>query len=322
MRSLPVHAALRLVLRLLPGEYRRTRGEEIADALAERDFTTWEAVCELASLAGLVHRSWLSYLRTGQGFRGSLFVGALAWFGLLVAFGPVGRVIAFDRGQLYGFYEDGALTQAVAAAALLCLAFVVVFRSRVAALLIAAPGIVLSAMSIRAGQWQLAQSLTYELSWVGCALALAVAARRPRAHGSRAHGWPVGLLAAMPGLVLTFGPFGRAPRGPGFWSLTQLNQPTPVHASGELQSYQIDYVLSQGWIVALLLAGLVIALLGPWYVPAISALILPALVHVGLLERWPSMLAVAVYLAAAAWLRASGISQVRTSRRKRFDTVS
>lgn len=295
---------LHWLVRFFPDEFRRTRGDELHDAIRDHAPGGLAVVRESLSLLRAAAIAWMRFLATPTGIRHGLFMGALAWFGLLLAFGPMGRVRAYDSGALYGFYESGARTQAVIAAVLLAAAFVVVLRSRIAAATLAAVGLCLSALSIRAGDWQFVSALSYELTWLGAAFGIALLAKSHRRVR-----WPVAVAAALPGLLLVLGPFGRAPRMTGFWSMNQLNSPANAF---RLEPYQVDHVLSSGWLQLMLAAAMFIVIVSPWVLPALAAAALPALTHVVMHEPYPAQIMLGCYLAGALWLRSRAISFLRT----------
>jgi len=265
---------------LFPESYQATRADEIHDALDAEPATGLGAVTEAVSLALAALRAWLQFLATPTGIRNSLFTGALAWFGVLYAWGPVGRLLAFRKDALYGFYSPDDHTWAIAGAAVLGLTFLLALRSTGLAVAAGLAGIVFTAISIRAGQWQSQAAIAYEARWIGIPLLAALLLR-----GRRTARWPVGILAAAPGALMVAAHFSATgSRGPSYWGIQRIDD--------------------GHWLGVLTTLALIAIAFGPWVSPSIAALALPAAVHSTLLQPSLATGAIVIYLALVIWIRA------------------
>lgn len=263
--------------------------DELEDALADAEWTHRSAASELVGLAGAVVAAWRKHLLTGDGIKNSLFFGTAAWLGFLIALGPIDRLVALRDGELSGFVLSEP--HSALAVCLLIVAFVALFWSRSVASVFGLAGVVFAAMSIRVGQWQIVQSLPYELRWIGVSLAAGVCLR-----GKRPIHWSTVLVGAIPAAILLLVPLRQTPRGTGYgWTLYRLD--TYSHGA----TTNVLFGLQRTDIVAFVLIA--VFALGPWLFPAGIAAALPAMTHVTLLAPGTAQIGLLLYLAGAVWLR-------------------
>ena len=152
----------------------RDRQLEMVDALAESD-PSWRNVArESGSLLWACAMSWSRYLRASEGLWRSAYVGAVLWFGALLAIGPLLRLkFTLQLGASVPGSQTGPLPYVIALA--LCIfAVVVMSRSRWTAAALGGVGIYVAARSNVIEPWGTIDSAWYEARWLGAALFLVV----------------------------------------------------------------------------------------------------------------------------------------------------
>lgn len=284
---------LHWLVRLFPESYRATRGEELHDALTAAAPNGPAAVKEAMLLCLAACTAWRRFLMTTTGMRNSLFFGLMAWFGILIAVGPLARLRGFE-----GSTEP--LMPFVVAAVLMMVSFVLLLWKRSIASVLGAAGIFFAALSIQQGNWRLASTVPYEARWLGLALLGAVMVR-----GNRRIHWVV-LTSAIPGAMISFGLFSDFAHVPGYrFKLVEMfdtyegSPICPLVSSGAVRAACTDALVSvmggDNLAAVVMLLG-VIMMIGAWYLPALGVVLIPGALHLTLATPMGDATRVLAYL--------------------------
>lgn len=294
------------LIRLFPESYRSTRGEELHDALSITAPRGRAALREAMHLCLAACTAWRRFLLTPTGIRHSFFFGLMAWFGVLIAVGPVGRLQAFNQGVVS--YVDGTEAQFVAAAALMSASFLLLFWRRSFAAAVGGVGLVFAALSIRVAQWGSMSALLFEARWLGLALVVALLVRGKRSIGFAA------LVSAVPGVAITLGVF--EDQNPAWFlysmKLSRMFDPyggAPVcstFSGGQVRAACTDVLVSVfggDTLTALVMLVGVVMLVGAWYLPALAVVMMPGAFHFALATQTRDTATVAAYLLVVVAVR-------------------
>ena len=270
---------LHAVLRLFPNSIQSDRHAEMVDALAEVGVGRRVVLRETRSLVWAALVAWRIHLHTAKGVRESLQVGAVMWFGLLVGLGPLTRFGGSLDNQSWQAGRSGDASDHAVAGLLLLTALLVAAWRRGPAVLIVAPAILVAANANRVGEWQMAESLFYELAWLGLSFGLVLATWQRHRVGLALMGAGFAIATAFYmletlGWSSTYG-----------FTLGQVPGPSFLTHSGTYMQW-----------VPVVLVGLL--LLVPWIYPGLVAFAVPGLVHVTVFQPRLSVL-VLVYVAVA-----------------------
>lgn len=283
---------LRSLFTLFPASVDSTHRAEMLDCLEDAQPRGRAVLRETLALLWAAGVSWRSYLRTPQGLRRSAFFGALLWFSVLLGAGPWSRLrLLQESAPEWPQWQSASGIFTAAAVVLTLFVLVLVLRSRFVAVVLVVVGIVLAALSSRIGSWQTAESLWYELRWLGLAAVLVVGL-----HGGRSARWLV--IPSLGVAVVSWAMF-----------VTPWNSGRNY---GMLLGYglreDLSAIASRGiwqWISFFVVVALIVV---PWFVPALAAMAAPMALHltvVGGLSGLPLLAGVVVLLSwRSVWVDA------------------